>query len=739
MFFPINLGLNMRLAVPRLRRIVFGLFFLLVISFFLLGCPYALKSSSESSCQSIEFKESECSAYVQEDFSTPTNPTWEIIFELPMKGDENAQFADRTIEVPGLPAVEARSWLIAGFKYGINCNSFTKTKITFSKSDFYGKPFPLPAPSFFDGKEAKVTMIFQNDKGKTWDGSFKATITYTPCSPPPVPSSTPIVRASSFNSLYCSSDLTISASQDNSNYDLDVVLFAGSKLLENAKNGEKQVDASPLNIKNKIVSNVFTWESDGRYDNYYFQIAVSQGKGTCWSDYKYSSYVSLGRVTCIAPKVDIVSVNNKDGSTALGRIIEMKNEAPLSISVSAKGENDDYVSKLELKVYYDKTNVDHKSYYESKFPSGVIQTIEKSFSSKPTGDIYNVNWNGRDGSSGKRLPLGGKYNVEVAATFLRGTQKKVSFSLQVEKPGLLNFTNNYPGTATDLITKCLGDYNADPKLFEFDKRVTFLTESIDKNFEWVRQFGNIGSSIPATGFNKNQKFGPTIQETDLVALESKTAIFNYVGHAGITSGSLNLPFLLFLGNKLYSNCTATNYSTPCGTDPAYTGLCLDINCSGVNRSSTSKLFMDDVLLAVLNGCMTDYVSGTEPTMSQRFLDHGVDCVIGVKSFHILVQMMNFWNYHFYDELINQKEVVKTAAENAYNLAVDDLRFLYPGIPDDAAFPVVQKYFGTYKEETVNRFSLETFINTFTIQDNPKNSECVSELSVLPARYGESQY
>lgn len=216
-------------------------------------------------------------------------------------------------------------------------------------------------------------------------------------------------------------------------------------------------------------------------------------------------------------------------------------------------------------------------------------------------------------------------------------------------------------------------------------------------------------------------------------LEGKCALFSYVGHAGRQIDTPFTSFLIFPHSRLYSQCSSDD-SLSRGN------LCLDYDSMGVARSDTSKLFMDDVLLAVLLGCRTDVKSddSSKPSTADRFISHGVDCVIGTKG-RVDAQMMNFWYYRFYQLIADKRNTIAYAMREAYISALDDIRNSYPQLGPTATFAAIQGLFGSEIDEENGRpyNPIETFEKTFSIKDNI-NNETVSTLSALPARYGTCQ-
>jgi len=94
----------------------------------------------------------------------------------------------------------------------------------------------------------------------------------------------------------------------------------------------------------------------------------------------------------------------------------------------------------------------------------------------------------------------------------------------------------------------------------------------------------------------------------------------------------------------------------------------DINSHSINWKcgpttvKRDSLYLDDVLLATAIGCGTDNGASS---ITKSFVNHGVDCVIGTKK-TVLVEVMNFWNYYFWDELITNDRNIAEASMQSYS-------------------------------------------------------------------------
>jgi hypothetical protein len=642
--------------------------------------------------------------------------------------------------------------VINNFGIDINCDTDQRILVEILPKTLGG--FPFTDPFYFNEKEPYIEFEFNSDiKGaEPWKNGMKDTLIYY--GPPTDKPSIPTLNYSPFDKNSCSSTLTITYSKPIATYSSEIILLASSNLLKDPGKGEKEVAAEEKDITNDLTpkgdSYTYTWFSDetsSKAGTYYFQIAFQQQAPLhTMSSPSYSEYKTLSGITCAAATVAIKNITTKIIKKELtnpSTVYSPKQDGAANITVSATTPNaGETISKIDVTIELTNSPTDdQKAFYTTTdFPNGILRTITLTKPTPTTSHLDTIAWDGRDKSDYKRILLAGQYNIKANVDFSSGQKKCDSKTITIAGPQFLNMTVDY-STEQDMRDGWFHEYE---QLHRFDyssaNKPPFLVapRSVPKEdstfFEWVRKFSIVGKQIISPpGYTITNDRGAEFNEDIMTNIQTKYSIFSFIGHSGFNKD--NTSILLSNTNYLFAHYKQAYCPTH---------VCVDTKCDGTFRS----LSMDDVSLAILDGCNTFRNLG-ESTMADAMILQGVDCVIGTKK-RVLLFVQISWYYNFYYQLTANKKTIALAAKDAYDVTIDQIRKFYNDVkkidpsmplddPDPKNYDMIY-HFGKEVDYGTEYNQLETFDNTFRIENNPQNpkSEQVSLLKIYPARYGACQ-
>lgn len=353
-------------------------------------------------------------------------------------------------------------------------------------------------------------------------------------------------------------------------------------------------------------------------------------------------------------------------------------------------EAQDTVTNARVEILYDTTNSDHVQFYSGTTgPDRVVRSLNVSNGARA--ENLSVKWDGRD-SANNRILIEGKFLVKVIANTAKGKAFTTCKYLNMAEPVLVSMGPYHTTLSpTEANAIAMLKNRQRQNLLVWDS-IPFLNKTIHGNFNWVfNPYLSMGLVGNADGYKKAPMNGGIRGEALVDSIQSECAVYHISGHHGMyavnAGGSIKFIGTYGLsGNQaLISDCGPGSATPNC----ANSYYCLNRKCDNTVRAPR---FLDDVTLAILVGCATD--TGTVST-AQAFLNHGVDCVIGTKRLAI-IEIMNFWNYYFWDE-INGGQTINDAASEAYGRAITKYAE-FAGLGSDAAvyiyFPDLRNFGST---------------------------------------------
>lgn len=245
--------------------------------------------------------------------------------------------------------------------------------------------------------------------------------------------------------------------------------------------------------------------------------------------------------------------------------------------------------------------------------------------------------------------------------------------------------------------------------------VPFLDKQKHSNFYWVfNPYITMGFTKSISGYDIDRLDGRINGGQMLDILQNKGAILRITGHhsgdtiLNRTTGVYQLG--IFEGNLLFADVDLSYAEAICDNG----SHSINYRC-GATVEKRDSLYLDDVLLATAIGCGTDNGASS---ITKSLVNHGVDCVIGTPG-EVLVELMNFWNYYFWEE-INSGAIVFRASIEAYSRAKSKLE----------EFLGVSNLYEYYADSSVVHTYFEDII-----QREQAGSNVWFE-RIIPARYGK---
>lgn len=658
----------------------------------------------------------------------------------------------------------------------VNCDSQEEHQITISAGAVENKPEGPDmslvnswlGPYFF-------TLMFYDKSSDKWVGYLDNCKFKIPDNPSDPPKNVKLA-VGDFDETNCSNVHTITWNKI-AGYTYEVTLYNDKEMLAKAKAGTQQVFSEGVDITGSIQTDdtylwVSNWDEAQKGETYRFQVAVRGKKDakSKISSYVWSDVVVKDDISCAGYNVEIKSIK-KVSNIAIqsGESVMPKIHGPFTIEVESKRGETGYPESIVIEVSCDADNTDSdrrrvQFYSDSNSVSTTIKTITLQPKEKSINNRYTALWDGRDGIA-NRILLGGKYKIKATARFrfkegAGYAEVDHSVGFLVEKPKLTSVTCKYPSWPQSEIAGWVENYKTglvDPEaegafVFNSDD-VQYLIEKVDPDkdtiedyfykFDWLVDFGVIGKQIPVNDFYDppRKESSTSVSQTDMRNIKEDFAVYSWLGHAGIRSEAPKIPELMFDQNYLYAGCGEFSKSGSVCLDKDGDGNKRDVKCDTANTdpNAPKKLWMDDVLLAVLMGCRTNVDGDGGPSMAKQMIAHGVDCVIATER-RVLLPVMVFWYYHFYDLAFVTLQSIANATENAYLNALQDLIYLYPMCKTDGEWwdPTDEDDMADLIE--VWSGEVDYYTSTIKILDNDDNISNgdpieVSTTRILPPRYG----